>query len=559
MKAKKFLALFLAVVMAMSLAIPAMAAKKVKGGKDQPAAVPAVTVDKIEHTDKDGNPDPRLPLIENGAAIHTGKYEAIYIKQANDIVIWVKADDTRSEAEIIAQAQASDKSLNKAGKGTTTVIYGEGKVWLHKNKTTLVVVVNGILTVNGPISHIDFVGGDAPTEDELGGDGKVSAAFTITKFLNGMNEFGKGFTFDIRDSEGSVVGSMTSDESGTASATVDVAPGEYTIRETNLNSDKYEAVEDIKVTVTDKGQVIFPEDNGEEVNYIINYELGGLDVNKPTVKQEYDELWHELEYEWTKGDTRVSRVLSDLPDYIKGDTYSNNGHTYLTINAEALENDLDGATIRIAKSDKENTLFPDLAPANPWEDPIPLTYNLKIEAGQLVVTSTLPNFGFAVYGPGEKVEGNKDFKDHGHKHESDAENPAAYTYIKRYDMPELAADGTFRFLIHYDCPGYTTSDITGCNPDSVVTRPCEREIDADDVVVTVKNSSGDEVTKLDKLPHGEYTVIVSVGDEIVDETTVTVNPGKTTEVTFDKPLYMEQGADEYHCSNLNCPALPVEP
>ena len=103
------------------------------------------------------------------------------------------------------------------------------------------------------------------------------------------------------------------------------------------------------------------------------------------------------------------------------------------------------------------------------------------------------------------------------------------------------------------------SDITGCNPDIVVTRPCEREIDADDVVVTVKNSSGDEVTKLDKLPHGEYTVIVSVGDEIVDETTVTVNPGKTTEVTFDKPLYMEQGADEYHCSNLNCPALPVEP
>ena len=156
MKAKKFLALFLAVVMAMSLAIPAMAAKKVKGGKDQPAAVPAVTVDKIEHTDKDGNPDPRLPLIENGAAIHTGKYEAIYIKQANDIVIWVKADDTRSEAEIIAQAQASDKSLNKVGKGTTTVIYGEGKVWLHKNKTTLVVVVNGILTVNGPISHIDL-------------------------------------------------------------------------------------------------------------------------------------------------------------------------------------------------------------------------------------------------------------------------------------------------------------------------------------------------------------------------------------------------------------------
>ena len=57
-------------------------------------------------------------------------------------------------------------------------------------------------------------------------------------------------------------------------------------------------------------------------------------------------------------------------------------------------------------------------------------------------------------------------------------------------------------------------------------------------------------------------MIVSAGDEIVDETTVTVNPGKTTEVTFDEPLYMEQGADEYrcpHCSWETVPTLPVEP
>lgn len=546
MKAKKFLALFLAVVMTMSLAIPAMAAKKVKGGKDQPAFVPAVTVDKIEHTDKDGNPDPRLPLIENGAAIHTGKYEAIYIKQANDIVIWVKADDTRSEAEIIAQAQASDKSLNKAGKGTTTVIYGEGKVWLHKNKTTLVAVVNGILTVNGPISHIDFVGGDAPTEDELGGDGKVSAAFTITKFLNGMGKAGEGFTFDILDSEGTLVGSMTSNEEGIASTEFEVDPGKYTIRETNLNPDKYEAVEDIKVTVTDKGQVIFPEDNGEEVNYIINYELGALEVGTPTVKQEYDELWHELEYEYSKEETRVSGVKADLPEGIGSEIYGN-GFTLLWLNKEQLASNSEGVNIGIAYSDPQNTPCFDIAPANPWEEAIPAVYNLKVDGNKLIVTSPLSNFGVATFPEMPKKNPNKDMVE-------DVTAIGEYEYRAECSIPAE----NFLFYIHYKV-GYDTDTIIDCNPDSVVTRPCEREIDADDVVVTVKNSSGDEVTKLDKLPHGEYTVIVSVGDEIVDETTVTVNPGKTTEVTFDEPLYMEKGADEYHCSNLNCPALPVEP
>ena len=131
------------------------------------------------------------PVLVGTVAIESSERLSQMLNQAGIPHAVLNAKNHKSEAEIIAQAQASDKSLNKAGKGTTTVIYGEGKVWLHKNKTTLVVVVNGILTVNGPISHIDFVGGDAPTEDELGGDGKVSAAFTITKFLNGMNEFGK--------------------------------------------------------------------------------------------------------------------------------------------------------------------------------------------------------------------------------------------------------------------------------------------------------------------------------------------------------------------------------
>ena len=87
MKAKKILALMLALVMALALAAPAMA-KKDKGSKDKPAgpAVAAVDVDKIEE-------EPRLSLIENGAKIDTGKYSAIYIKQANDIAIIVQRDD----------------------------------------------------------------------------------------------------------------------------------------------------------------------------------------------------------------------------------------------------------------------------------------------------------------------------------------------------------------------------------------------------------------------------------------------------------------------------------
>ena len=553
MKMKKLLSLTLVMAMSMTLAVPAMAAKGGKKDKDPQLTVAAVSVDKIEDED-----DPRLPLIEAGAEIDTSKYAAIYIKQANDVAIIVPLEDGRSDADIIAEARASDKSLAKEGKGAIEVIRGDGEMWLHKNRTTLVTVENGILTVMGPISHIGFVGGDAPTEDELGGgddDGTVSAVFQITKYLTDMYTFGAGFTFKVVDDEGEVVAIMTSNADGiAASDEVNVAPGQYTIRETGLDLNEYETVEPIVVTVDENGNVFFPtDDNGMDVDYIVNYELGALDVTKPVVKQEYDELWHTPVYEEAEGDTRVSRILSDLPDYITGDTYSNNGHTYLSINAAALANDPDGATIRIAKSDKNNTLFPDIAPENPWEDSIPLTYNLKIVDNELVVTSTLPNFGFAVYGPNDTVSGNKDFGKFGPKHESDAENPQANTFIKSWNMPEIDTNGNFRFLIHYGCPGYTTSEVIGCNPGAILTHECERVIDAADVTVTVTNAAGQEVTNFDKLPHGEYTVTVSVGDEVIDSRTVPVNPGETTTVTYDEPLYMEKDTNEYYfCKNPDC-------
>lgn len=264
------------------------------------------------------------------------------------------------------------------------------------------------------------------------------------------------------------------------------------------------------------------------------------------MKQEYDELWHELEYEYSRKETRVSSIAAGLPEGISGETYGNNGFTLLWLNKTQLTNNPEGVNIGIAYSDPQNRPCSDIAPANPWEEAIPAVYNLKVDGDKLIVTSPLPGFGVATFTSMPDKNPNKYMVE-------DVTAIGEYEYRAECTIP----DEDFLFYIHYDVD-YYTGTIKGCYP-NVVTRPCEREIDADDVVVTVKNSSGDEVIKLDKLPHGEYTVIVSVGDEIVDETTVTVNPGKTTEVTFDEPLYMEKGADEYHCSNLNCPALPVEP
>ena len=126
-------------------------------------------------------------------------------------------------------------------------------------------------------------------------------------------------------------------------------------------------------------------------------------------------------------------------------------------------------------------------------------------------------------------------------------------------MPEIDTNGNFRFLIHYGCPGYTTSEVIGCNPGAILTHECERVIDAADVTVTVTNAAGQEVTNFDKLPHGEYTVTVSVGDEVIDSRTVPVNPGETTTVTYDEPLYMEKDTNEYYfCKNPDCDKY-VEP
>ena len=526
MKAKKILSLMLALVMALALAAPAMA-KKDKGSKDKPAgpAVAAVDVDKIEE-------EPRLSLIENGAKIDTGKYSAIYIKQANDIAIIVQRDDLRSDEEIIAEARASDKSLDKDGKGAITVIRGDGMVWLHKNRTTLVDVTGGILIVLGPISHIGFVGGDAPTEDELRpDDGTVSAVFQITKFLNEYGAPGAGFTFEVVDAEGKVVGEMTSNEQGIAATSdLEVAPGQYTIRETGLDLSAYEAVEDIVVTVDENGQVSYPVDEyGVDRDYIVNYQLGALEVTAPTVMQKYDEVWHELTYELSQEETRVSRIASDLPDGITGEKYGNNGFTLLWINKTMLAAKPDGVDVRIAYSNPDNSLCPDIAPANPWEDSITAAYNLKVVDDQLVVTSTLPQFGVATFTQMPDKNPNSSITHNG---------PNDYTAACAIPAED------FLFYIHYHV-GYSTDTVTGCTG-LELRRECEKIYDGE-VTITVTNAAGEVVDAAGKLPRGAYTVTVTAGEEVLSTKTVTVNPGQTTDVSFDTLTMTEKGADVLKC------------
>lgn len=532
MKAKKILSLMLALVMALALAAPAMA-KKDKGSKDKPAgpAVAAVDVDKIEE-------EPRLSLIENGAKIDTGKYSAIYIKQANDIAIIVQRDDLRSDEEIIAEARASDKSLDKDGKGAITVIRGDGMVWLHKNRTTLVDVTGSILIVLGPISHIGFVGGDAPTEDELRpDDGTVSAVFQITKFLNELGTPGAGFTFEVVDAEGKVVGEMTSNEQGIAATSdLEVAPGQYTIRETGLDLSAYEAVEDIVVTVDENGQVIYPVDEFEaNRDYIVNYQLGALEVTAPTVMQKYDEVWHELTYnKFDRVHTLLSTIVGTLPDCVVETDAHKNGFTWLGIDKAMLLAEPNGVNIGI--SDK-NRPIPDVAPEYPWDEPVAPYYNIQIVGNNLVVTSNLANFVARVYNSSSAIEF----------------NPGSHSGDNKQLTLSLdgIGDTIYLFLHVANKDGYEYNDasqMTGCNPtdDPAYRHEKVKEYDGE-VTITVTNAAGEVVDAAGKLPRGAYTVTVTAGEEVLSTKTVTVNPGQTTDVSFDTLTMTTKGEDVLKC------------
>lgn len=534
MKFKKFLSMALAAAMALSLTVPASAAKPAKNkNKTETPAVQAIAVDKIE------DEDPRLPIVEGGAEINTANYPAIYIKQANDVAIIVHADDARSDADIIAEARASDKSLAKEGKGTTTVIRGTGEVWLHKNATTFVTVANGILTVNGPISHISFGGGKPAPEFPEDDGGEVSAVFQITKFLNDNKTFGEGFIFDIISVETrETVGTMTSDESGLAATTLSVVPGKYIIRE-QVDADKYMPVDDVYVTVDETGTAF---DDTAFNGSITNVQWGKLEYTTPEVTEEYTEIWHELGYEKF---TSVQTLVAMFPDESTPGVASSangsagNGFSWIGLNKTELENLPDGVNITI--SDKQKTI-PDIAPKYPWEKPIAPIVNVKIDpvTKELVVTSTLQNFAVGAYNPG-KVEtrpGQMTVKPGGQ-------------YEATLSLDTITGD-IFCLSFHVaNKDGYEYKDATTAyHTGKTVERECKRPYTGE-VTVTVTDEAGKTVTDLTKVAPGAYTVTVTANGQTLDTQTVTVNPGETTTVSFSGDLTV-QGADEYHCANPDC-------
>lgn len=659
MKTKKLISVALALIMMLALTVPAMAKKPDKGNAGKPALAASYAVDKIE------GEDPRKPIVENGAEINTAGWPEIYIKQANDVFIWVAAGDTRSEAEIIAQARANDKSLDKEGKGSVTVVVGpNGSAVLHGQ--TYVSVIGGILTVNGPISHIDFAGNPAPefptdpeptpvnatiniqklieavaptyesftfqildaegsvvgtiTTDKQTGkgsttvnvlpgtytihevmtdsqalrftaadmsveitadedavysvdfvntpNGETSTVFGITKYLNVFGIPGAGFVFGIYAADGTKIGNMTSDETGLA-ATEDfwVEPGTYTIREIEQDTDAYEVNNEIiTVTVDESGGTTYVNAAGEEANFFTNYAYGSLDIGTPVVKEKYDELWHTPVYEaigrqgtMVSIPTNMVGTEKNLPAGITDLKQSGpkDGFTYVQINKTALVANEDGATIGIVKKvgDMSDSIMagltiPKLNPLKPWGDARLATYTLKLSADgeTLYLESTLPDFRLTF-----SKTNSTPVHQGGHEGENvQPDENGLYTYsysLSKYGVGDV---DEFRVMVHYDNKGYNTGNVINCNSTTTISRECERVYEGE-VTVTVKNAAGETVTDLAKLPHGDYTVIVTAGDQELYNETITVNPGEEAKVTFDEPFYLtEKGAPEYKCANPNC-------
>lgn len=539
MKFKKLVAMLLAAVMLMALVVPAMAAKPNKNKPEEPS-VPAIAVDKIE------DDDPRKPIVESGAKIDTDGWPAIYIKQSNDIAIIVHADDTRSDSQIIAEARASDKSLAKEGKGTTTVIKGDGRVWLHKNKTTLVTVENGILTVNGPISHASFGGNPAPEfPTEPDEPGEVSAVFTIYKYLNEIDNPGVGYIFDIipvvNGEEGEPVGTIVSNAQGIASEEIEVLPGQYIIRE-QVDTDVYMPVDDVYVTVDENGSVSFDDSTFE--GFITNVQWGKLEYTTPKVTEEYKEIWHKLGYEKFDVETLVAMFPSEGTPGVESNESgkAGNGFSWIGLNKAKLEELPGGVDIII--SDKQKPI-PYIAPKFPWEEPTAPIVNVKIDpvTKELVVTSTLQNFAVGVYNPGSVVTkpGQMTVKPSGQ-----------YNATLSLDNVENIFCLSFH-VANKDGYEYKSVDSAYHTGELLLRKEISRPYTGTDLAVTVTSEDGNTTysgDQLNKLLPGKYVVTVTVGEKVLHTQTVEVGPGETKTVTYPSDLSIEN--TKYHCALKNC-------
>ena len=555
MKIKKLLSMALAAAMALSLAAPAAAAKPAKNDKTAVSSESTITLKgkqsgtEFEY-DKECWSTWKNVIFLGGANGNSTDEEVsawhlVYTdkKGVNNDLKSMKL--TFDNGEVYEWSWNVGLSTNGSGNNPGWMVVAPasyGKIDVAKS----FIVTTSSKNVQFNISGYYEAGSkpaepDEPVEPD---DGKVSAVFQITKYLNEHGVPGAGFVFDIISAEtGETVGSMTSDKDGLAVIDLSVAPGKYIIRE-QVDADEYMPMSDIVVIVDENGAK-FEDETFDGI--ITNVQWGKLEYTTPKVTEKYNELWHTPVYEEIKYDesqTMVSnKILTD--DYSeKGIEYFGfdgikNEFTYMKINKDVLAQQPDG--VNVAVSMKKHDV-PVLAPVKPWEDPEFANYNIKIVGDELIVTSNL--VPFRVRMTTEKPTQQNLFTG---THEGTTYEP------KAYDLPILT-DGTvaktFYLGVHYACMGYTSAHILDCDGENLIERECMRPYTGT-VTVTVTDEAGKAVTDLTKMVPGEYTVTVTANGQTLDTQTVTVDPGKTTTVTFPGNLTV-QGTDEYHCANPDC-------
>lgn len=536
MKFKKLIAMALAFAMALTLAVPAFAEEP-----DVNSGNILKSIDKVEEPNDD--PTGILDTIsKKGFTFSTEPYTAIILKQDNTTkVIWTPAKLGDSEKDtFVEELKVLDGSMKKVTVDSFTWIDGDYAETRYGGEGGFTLaVVSGMMTLQGTISHINFGGNSRPDNNPDDDPGKVSATFQVTKEVVGDTKL-DGFTFAIYDSNNALVGTMTSNAAGAASAKINLAPGNYTIVETNKDLTKYEDnTQVLTATVDESGRVTFAADaEGMELNTFTNvYKLGKLDVTGSVTKI-WDKEFHKLVYQTYSEGTLVSHIApqsgASLPEGITG-SYLKNGMTYLTINkAQLAAAGEDGVTIGIAQSDPQKgnkTSWNTPAPAPKGEDDQP-TYNLKIVDGKLVVTSELPNIGVRLYSAKESPKGPSDFKG---KFATKGHLTGATSAT--FDIPK---GDTFKLFLHIEDTSYETNAVIGCEVSMIgkgmqnvgkdVTVEVSRVVE--DTIYMVGTYSLLNFATLEDLEADTYTVTLIYNGEVLATMECVVTAGQTATADF---------------------------
>lgn len=561
MKCKKLISMLLALVMMMALVVPAGAAKPSKGASQAASAEKTINL-KGEQTGTEFNYDKECwstwrnviflgGANENSTDEEVSAWHLVYTdkKGVNNDLKRMKL--TFDNGEVYEWSWNVGLSTNGSGNNPGWMVVAPARYGKIDVANSFIVTTSS-KNVQFNISGYYQAGSKPvePDEPEDPDDGKVSAVFQITKYLNKFGAAGEGFTFDIipvvDGVEGEFVGSMTSDANGAAKITLDVAPGRYIIRE-QVDADEYMPVSDVYVTVDENGNAIFDDTTFDGT--ITNVQWGKLEYTTPEVTEKYNEIWHELAYnKFTRVETLVSATGCTpggknytctenhgvLPDCVVEHGAHTNGFTWLKFDKTQLQTETKGVNIGISDKNRD---IPDVAPENPWEEPVAPYYNVRIVGDDLVVTSNLKNFVARVYNSQADIE----FSPKAHSGDN-----------KQITVPLTDIGNQFYLFLHVaNKDGYQYKDATTAyHTGETVKRECERPYTGT-VTFTVKNAAGEEVTNFDKMAPGEYTVTVTANGQTLDTQTVTVSPGGTTTVTFHNNLTV-QGADEYHCANPDC-------